>query len=364
MTFTGKPESGYSGSFTKTFKIAAANITDPEIIAVAEIGKGGNKQDILTPQKDANGNIAYRLTEAAAYSKEGVKPFDRIRLTNRRGTILREGVDYTVSYANNTAVTSDTTLKLPTMTIKGKGNYTGSLKVTFAISTAAMENNANLTISAAAVAFNMGKAETYLYQPKITVKDGKKALKANNDYTVDYKNCSQQEVMAYLDALETAGTSWNEVRSMRPYAVIQAAVGSSYTTENDITVDLNVYRTKLAGSNLYIVVSEEPSQVTYFGKQVKPNVTVYYGDTKAVSEAKRNKVTDETLLTASEGTYKLTKLTWKADTEAKGDYTLTYGANVAAGKNKGSVTVTGSGIYGGSVTVKFTIAQRDVYNGL
>jgi hypothetical protein len=42
-------------------------------------------------------------------------------------------------------------------------------------------------------------------------------------------------------------------------------------------------------------------------------------------------------------------------------YTLSYGANVAAGKNKGTVTVTGTGIYGGSVTTKFTINQRAVY---
>ncbi len=169
---------------------------------------------------------------------------------------------------------------------------------------------------------------------------------------------------AYLDALATAGTSWDEARSMRPYAVIQAASGSSYTTENEIMVDLNVYGTKLTGSNLYIIVSEEASQVTYIGKQVKPNVTVYYGDTKAVSAVKRNKVTDQELLTASGGTDKLSKLSWNADAATAGNYTLTYGVNVAAGKNKGSVTVTGNGIYGGSVTVKFTIAQRDVYNVL
>ena len=44
------------------------------------------------------------------------------------------------------------------------------------------------------------------------------------------------------------------------------------------------------------------------------------------------------------------------------DYKLSYGANNVAGKNKGSVTVTGTGIYGGSVTQKFTILSKDVYN--
>ena len=47
--------------------------------------------------------------------------------------------------------------------------------------------------------------------------------------------------------------------------------------------------------------------------------------------------------------------------ENAGDYTLAYGANVTAGKNKGSVTVSGTGLYGGSVTVKFTIVRKEVY---
>ena len=42
------------------------------------------------------------------------------------------------------------------------------------------------------------------------------------------------------------------------------------------------------------------------------------------------------------------------------DYTFTYGANRTAGKNKGSVTVTGRGLYGGSVTVKFDIIGKDL----
>ena len=59
--------------------------------------------------------------------------------------------------------------------------------------------------------------------------------------------------------------------------------------------------------------------------------------------------------TAESGKYKLKKLT------AGIDYTLSYGANLTAGKNKGSVTATGAGRYGGSVTVKFTIGKKAIY---
>ena len=45
-----------------------------------------------------------------------------------------------------------------------------------------------------------------------------------------------------------------------------------------------------------------------------------------------------------------------------GDYTIVYGTNIVAGKNKGSVTINGTGMYGGKVTVKFTILRKDIYD--
>ena len=123
----------------------------------------------------------------------------------------------------------------------------------------------------------------------------------------------------------------------------------------EITVYLNIYGTKLTSSNLYVVVSSEAAQTTYKGEQVTPEVTVYYGDAQTVKAAKKDKVTDETKLTSSG----LAKLTEKKG--AAGDYTLTYGANLAAGKNKGTVIVSGAGKFGGSVTVKFDILSRNIY---
>lgn len=58
--------------------------------------------------------------------------------------------------------------------------------------------------------------------------------------------------------------------------------------------------------------------------------------------------------------YRLTKLSGVAG-ETAGDYTLSYGSNIAAGKNKGRVMVTGAGRYGGSVTVKFEITKKTIY---
>lgn len=103
------------------------------------------------------------------------------------------------------------------------------------------------------------------------------------------------------------------------------------------------------------MVSEGAGQNVYTGGQVTPEVAVYYGDKTAVTAAKKDKATEETELTAENGKYKLKKL------EKDADYMLSYGANLAAGKNKGSVAVSGTGRYGGSVTVKFTIEKKAIY---
>lgn len=289
--------------------------------------------------------------------------------------MLKEGTDYTVSYADNTVRQADEAAKKkqPAMTVKGKGNYKGSVKVFFHISDVEMKANPKLTVTAAATAFNAKQQrEDYLYQPKITVKDGKKALTAK-DYKVAYHNNTQKAVKEWLDALETlkAGdgaqgadaAAWAAVYAKRPYAEITALAGSGYKTGEPVTVDLSVYRTKFTANTLYILVDETGGQTTYNGTQRTPAVTVYCGEAKAVRNAKKDKVTDEAALTkptAQGGAYGLTKLTKKEGTAA-GDYTVSYGANIAAGKNKGSVTVTGTDLYGAGVTVKFTIKQKPVF---
>lgn len=378
MTFTAKPESGYSGNFKKTFKIGEVDITDTAFVEwSAQPAAAQTEVYGLTPQTDENGKIlSCRLDGAVYYSREGAKPSSHLvlKLKGEKGSTitLKEGTDYTVSYANNTLLqAAETVKKQPTMTVKGKGNYKGSVKVTFHISSVAMKDNNNLSFTAAPIVFNA--KQTKPYEPKVTVKDGKKALAKGKDYEVAYKNNTQQAVKEWLDALETlkegSGTGeaeWAAVCAKRPYAEITAVSGSGYETDGGkITVDLPIYRTKLAANALYVLVDETSGQTVYDGTQRTPAVTVYYGDAKAVKAAKAAKATDEEVLTkpaAQEG-YGLKKLTKKKEGEA-GDYTLSYGANVAAGKNKGSVTVTGTELYGGSVTVKFDVKQKPVSTNL
>lgn len=217
MTFTAKPESGYSGKFNKTFKISAVPLADSKSVKVEAVSAENGQYSLSDAVKDNKGVPTYGLNGTVTYTREGAKPSRHICLSlvdgkgQKTGVVLKEGTDYTVKYANNTVLaSSNQPAKIPTMTFTGKGNYTGSLKVTFSISEAAMEQGAaNLAVSAASVAFNDRKKDDYVYQPKITIKDGKKTLSNNKDYTVEYVNCSQTAVDSYLKKLESPGTSAN-----------------------------------------------------------------------------------------------------------------------------------------------------------
>ena len=305
VTFTGMAEGGYSGKVIKKFKITAADISDE-----TRVTRAVSMQTITLP-----------------YSKAGVKPVDEIIMTSAGGTRLQSGKDYTLKYKNNKAVANASGDKAPTVTVKGKGNYSGTFDVKFTIDRADL-NGSGIVIECAPVAYNSKKADDYAYKPAIKVKDGKAALKAGKDYEISYVNNTRADYNNYLEKLK----SGNETADDIPVAVITEKEGSAYTVQGSIRVPLQIYMTKFTKSNLDV----EIDTVVYTGGQVKPNVTVKY---------------------KGEGGDILLE---------KGvDYTLEYGANSASGKNKGSVTIKGLvPEYGGSVTYKFDITRKDLKYGV
>ena len=94
ITITGT--GNYSGTLTKNFTITAANINNTTITGLK------NKY----------------------YTGKAVKQNFTVKLGN---VTLVNGTDYTVSYKNNTAIGK------ATITLKGKGNYTGTVSKTFKI---------------------------------------------------------------------------------------------------------------------------------------------------------------------------------------------------------------------------------------
>lgn len=320
MTFKGVEQAGYSGSFKKTFKIAAADISDVEqVIRAATMG-----------------------SMSFPYCKAGVKPMEEIRLTNAAGFVLQYGKDYTLKYKNNKAVAEVSAEKPPTVTVQGKGNYAGKFDVTFQITKSGLKRaveDGSIQIKRTAVIYNPNKVESYAYKPAVKLMDGRTALRADKDYEIQYLCNTQADYEAYLETYrnmansaenaadgETNSDAVQKLQELMPRAVITAKADSSYEADGEIVVPLPIYQTKLVKKDLQIMVAES----VYTGSQVTPAVTV------------QEAVSGKTLAAGK-------------------DYTVSYGANNKSGKNKGSVTITGMAPeYGGSVTVKFEIVRKTI----
>lgn len=110
---------------------------------------------------------------AAEYTGSGICP--KLSLTVN-GTALQSGKDYIAEYSNNI---NPGTAKI---TIKGIGNYAGTLEKTFTIQ---KRNLANLAVSLATSQYSYdGTAK----MPEVIVKNDGNTLVAGKDYTVAYRN--------------------------------------------------------------------------------------------------------------------------------------------------------------------------------
>ncbi len=313
MTFKGKEEGGFTGSIRATFKIAAEDITQTEQAAGMQ-------------------NITVR------YSKTGAKPVEEIMLTSREGIRLVNGKDYTLRYINNKDVADKADEKPPTVIVKGRGNYMGEFPVCYNIVKGDLQGD-TVRISVSAVAYRQNKAADYVYKPSVKVVDGKSSLRAGVDYEITYENNTQADYERYIRYLEEHGTDSGSTGDgtgqgadipQAPRALITEKADSSYTVPSGgpIFVLLPIYRNKLTKSNLDV----EIGTAVYNGKQLTPVATVYYKGENGRILLKEGK-----------------------------DYTLSYGTNIASGRNKGSVTISGMGpYYGGNVTVKFNIERRTI----
>ena len=150
-------------------------------------------------------------------------------------TTLKEDTDYTLTYKDNTNVGT------ATVTVTGKGSYTGSKAVKFKIAAVKM---AELKYTVKNQTYT-GKA----LKPAVTVKYGTVTLKKNTDYTLSYKDNKK------------AGT-----------ATVTVTGKGNYTGSK--AVKFKIAAVKMA--KLKYTVKDQ----TYSGKTLSPVVTVKFGATK------------------------------------------------------------------------------------
>ena len=157
-TITGK--GNYSSTKSTTFTIEKK----PDGSS-GNTGSGGSTE----PTKTSISNATVSGIANQTYTGKALTPKPTVKV----GMVtLREGTDYNLSYSNNTNAGT------ASVTVTGKGNYTGAITKTFTI---AKRSISGATVSVATQTYT-GKVLT----PKPTVKVGATTLKEGTDYTLSY----------------------------------------------------------------------------------------------------------------------------------------------------------------------------------
>lgn len=259
----------YGGSKNVTFKIQAKPVTD--------------------------GTVDKRLNvEEMVFTSSALKPGIVVKDND---VILKDGVDYTISYRNNVNAREKDNKNAPTVIVKGKGNYTGSVEIPFTITPMDITGDEMIAVMVNDIRYT-GKA----LKPSVKVTNGAKKMSNNKDYTVQYEN----------------NTNMAEANGAVPPTVIITGKGNY---KGEIKEYFRIFEKEI--SKMYV---EKVGNELYTGKEIKPLPGV-----KETSKANGY---------LSDGS----------------DYTVTYEDNVKIGKGK--IIIHGKGKYGGTKKVTFTILPK------
>lgn len=159
------------------FTVSYSSNVNAGTATVTITGKGNysgsiRKQFTITPA-DFSGFSAELSADTVTYTGSTQKPGATVKSGDK---VLVSGTDFTVSYSNNT---NAGTAKA---TIKGKGNYSGTITKEFTITPADISQ---LTASLSADIFRYNGTEQ---KPSVTVKSRDKMLVPDTDFTVSYSD--------------------------------------------------------------------------------------------------------------------------------------------------------------------------------
>ena len=321
VTITGK--GNYSGTTSKNFTINAKKLNDSMI------------QDI----------------EAKTYTGNEIKPDIIVKDGD---TTLTADTDYTAAYTDNTNAGT------ATVTIKGKGNYTGTASKKFTINAKDLNDSMIQDIEAKTYTGNEIK-------PEVIVKDGDTTLTADTDYTAAYTNNTNAGTAAVtirgkgnytgnasknftINAVDLSNCTVQDIsdqgytgNEIKPKVIVKNGdttlkAGTDYTVEYENNTEIGTGKANITGKGNYTgtvykefnIKAKDLNDCTiqdiedqdYTGSEIKPEITVKNGDK-----------------TLTAGT----------------DYTVSYENNKEIGT--ATVNITGKGNYTGTVTKTFHIVH-------
>ncbi|MCI6715512.1 MAG: Ig-like domain-containing protein [Lachnospiraceae bacterium] len=302
----------YAGQLTKTFKIVGKSFDRDNIEYTYQ-----NPYPFTVSIRDKDNSSIYLTTNAYNYDLEEYYtgyPITPDYVVKDGSTILREGIDYTIKYSNNTKVTYrkveyesagkteqvNEVVPGATATITGKGNYAGKMiTLRFTIKPIDIEDLTILVNNATYTGSAVKPAVSFQYEGKpINLKEG-------SAYSISYKNNKAVS---------------GKTGAKAPYVVIKAKTNGLEAADptvkkNGITIPFAIEQGTITSASITAVQPQ-----TYTGKAVTPKLTV--------------KVSGKTL-------------------SVNKDYTVEFSSNV----NQGTATakVVGKGNYKGYGTINFVI---------
>ena len=335
IVFTANPVSGYSGSFVKKFKIMPVDL-ETAIHEGMILVNGA--------EKTASG---WKLLESVPYQKSGAEPKDKVSLQlTASDTVLRFGKDkdYTVKYTNNKTISNGTAY----MTLKGTGNYTGSIDIYFDITKASLfrsyqEGRVTITTASIKVSYPYDRYyEDYgdgygewiedslkdpdrKFEPAITIKDGNAALKKDVDFTVEY-----------------IGNTRSDLEGSDILVAVIKGIGAYGNDDDEIELEITVNRRTLSAAKVEVIYE---NAFSYTGDQIMPEIEeVRYKTFNGYGREDDEDYEPPEWETLKQGE----------------DYRIEYSKNIV--KGTGTIKIIGIGGYTGSVSKSFKINSKAIYN--
>lgn len=274
-----------------------------------------------------------------------------------RNKTLKNGKDYTVSYQNN--INAGTAYVI----IKGKGSYSGTVKRSFTIKPAIIYKQC--TFYKIASQYYTGSQ----IKPVPKIKNGTTTLKNGTDFTLTYQNnVNKGTAKVYIKGKGNYSGSCSLTFSItaRPVSTLKITVPSvTYNGKAQkpaVTVKYNNYKFK--NGTDYTLSYKNNTKIGTATVTVKGKGKL--SGTKSVTFKINAKPIKNAVITYNNSlTYNGSKLSpavtvkyGNATLKKNTDYTVAYSNNVNAGT--GTITITGKGIYGGSVKKTFTIKKLGI----
>ena len=255
-TTTLEPDVDYTVSYSSNINVGTASATITGI---------GNYEGMLTSIFTISPKSITEATVTGITSKTYTgKALTQTPVVKLGTTTLNKDTDYTVAYKNNTNVGT------ATVTITGKGNYTGTKTAIFKINKA----NQSITAKSSASSIAVGKTTTV----SITGAKGAKSFKSSNTaiatVTSAGKVTAKKVGTVKITAISAATANYNAASKTVTIKVVPAATTS--LTATNLSSGIKLTWKKVTGANGYKVY-----RGSTLLKTITSGSTVTYTDTKA-----------------------------------------------------------------------------------